>query len=656
MINSLKDIVNESAFNQDGLVGEMGVKRPERLAQSHMGRVRQSTIDRNQQLANRPVARSFAEISVDLVRAFKGVRRLDITMEKPSNSRSYYPRFPQPIVDLMNELKNVAASQFANEFGRWRDVYPGDDNAIHFRTEGPSDFQRSHFPNGGIPSGLRGAGLGYKMYRTLLKYSDYISSNPSGTTEKDKAWGSMLTYKSNPDGSPSEDDAHAIIGSGNWMAMDKSMSTAAKIDVANRFIERIIGRDNTKPDRFDMDDELLAILPDESLVLLNRDYLNSLVTDNRLTSERIQAILAARTEAQRREEEQRERERVEAAERRTREEAATRQRLADRITQYGADPDAEWNVGDFIVVKRYLYDASYSSLPIRRVILNRNSSYVAASIATAIQIDNGQLEPENAGGNRTTTDKSQWIKVIPEAIPDLSRVNLSTTEQAYMRSFINPEEIERRRESERQANVASREADRTQNAERANQPGVFSEYPTSGSDLKRRVEARGSLPAIDILKKIRGGDFAKFIVLGPGERSLLRSAFGVPVYVAFSKSGRSIRPVDSVEDLLNRTIYDAKLINVVTGHIIERPFAGLDLMAYELEQVTDEDKLRARAGDRYYIANHMNNWGIFASCDYTTRNTANQPFIYLNTFGGATRPTPVRLDLLRKVSGQPIEL
>ena len=135
MINSLKDIVNESALNQDGLVDEMGVKRPERLAQSHMGRVRQSTIDRNQQLANRPQTRSFAEISIDLVRALKGVRRLDITMEKPSNSRSYYPRFPQPIVDLMNELKNVDASRFANEFGRWRDVYPGDDNAIHFRTE-----------------------------------------------------------------------------------------------------------------------------------------------------------------------------------------------------------------------------------------------------------------------------------------------------------------------------------------------------------------------------------------------------------------------------------------------------------------------------------------------------------------------------------------
>ena len=52
----------------------------------------------------------------------------------------------------------------------------------------------------------------------------------------------------------------------------------------------------------------------------------------------------------------------------------------------------------------------------------------------------------------------------------------------------------------------------------------------------------------------------------------------------------------------------------------------------------------------------MNKWGIFASCAYTTRNTENQPFIYLNTFGFSIRPTSVRLDLLRKVSGQPIEL
>jgi hypothetical protein len=92
------------------------------------------------------------------------------------------------------------------------------------------------------------------------------------------------------------------------------------------------------------------------------------------------------------------------------------------------------------------------------------------------------------------------------------------------------------------------------------------------------------------------------------------------------------------------------LINVVTGKTVEGPFVGMGLVALSLEPVTEQDKLMARAGDHYYIANHQNNWGILSKCDYTTRNTANQPFIYLRTFGGAERPTPVRLDLLRKIT------
>jgi len=95
---------------------------------------------------------------------------------------------------------------------------------------------------------------------------------------------------------------------------------------------------------------------------------------------------------------------------------------------------------------------------------------------------------------------------------------------------------------------------------------------------------------------------------------------------------------------------------MVTGHTIQPPFAGLGMVAYTLEPVTEEDKLRARGGDHYYIANHQNNYGILAKCDYTTRNTANQPFIYMVTFGAGQRSTAVRLDLLRKIVGDPIQL
>lgn len=652
MINSFKDLVNESLTN--GLVDEMGVKRPERLQQSHMGRVRQDTLRRQQDQANRPQTRTYTEVSAELTKALRQVRRLDISMEKPNGSRNYYPRFQQPIVDLMRELKTIDANRFQNDFGRWRDVNPDDSNAIHFRTEGPSDYQRSHFPNGGIPSALRGVGLGFKLYRTLLKFAGYISSNPSGTTEKDKAWGSMLTYKSNPDGTPSEDDAHAIIGPNNWMAMDKGISESDKISNAERFIQNVIGFDNTKPDRFDIDDELLAILPDELLVRFNRDYLNSLVTDQRLSPERVQAILAARTEAMRREEERREREEAAARERRARQEAETRERAAARITRFGAQPDEDWDVGDFIVVKSYLFDVTYDSLPIRRVISRTNGQYIAVKIQDAIRIDAGELAPNQSNDSRSTSDKSNWVKVDPAQIPDLDNVNLNSAEKEYVRSFINPEEIERRR-VERERETANRvERERVENAQRARATETFGNLPNTGSELKALVQNRSQLDSIDLLKKIRNQNFAKFIVLGPPQREGFRGQFGIPVYVAVERLGRAIRSVENPTELIDNP-RNIILINVVTGHVLQGPYAGLDLVAYPLETVTEDDKLRTRAGDHYYIANHMNNWGILAKADYTTRNTANQPFIYLRTFGGAERPTPVRLDLLRKI-GVPVQL
>ena len=655
MINSFIDMVNESNLNKDGLVDEMGVKRPERLTGSQMGTIRQETIRRREQMANRPPARSFTQVAAELEQALKNIPRTQITMENPANSRNYYPKFPREIVELMTELKGIDESRFTSSFGYWRDAYPGMSDAIHFRTEGPSDSQRSHFPNGGIPTGLRGTGLGYKMYRTLLKFAGYISSNTSGTREKDKAWGSMLDYKSNPDGSPSEDDAHAIIGPSNWMALDKTtMPDRAKSEVAQRFISQTIGLNNTKGDRFDMDDELLAILPDTFLTQLHPSYIDELVNQDRLTPERKEQIIAARTEAQRLERERAEREETERREQRARQEAETRQRVASRIQQYGADPDADWNIGDFIVVKSYLYDTSYTSLPIRRVVAQDGRNYIAAKISDAIRIDNGEITPGSADA-RSTSDKTAWVKVNLESIPDLDAVNLNNVEKRYVQSLLDPEELERRREAEREADRQRIERERQENTQRAESKETFGVLPTNGRELKQLTINRTSLPSIDLLKKARTGDFVKFLILAPAQRDQLRGYNGIPVFAAFERTGRTSRPVENPEELISNP-RNMVLINLVTGKAVQPPFTGLGLTAYRLEQVTEEDKLRARGGDHYYIANHMNNWGILAKCDYTTRNTANQPFIYMNTFGGGERPTAVRLDLLRKLVGEPIEL
>ncbi len=650
MANSFIEAINESNFNQNGLVDEMGVKRPERLSGSHIGRVRQGTVDRRAATANQPVRRTYAEVAVELTRAFKNVVRTDITMENPNNTRNYYPKLPAQIVALIKEAKQLDEARTKNDFGRWRDIYPTNNDAIHFKTEGPDSFQRSHFPNDGIPPAIRGTGLGYKLYRTLLKYAGYISSNSSGSSEKDKAWGSMLDYKANPDGTPSVDDALAIIGAANWLAMDKGVPTSEKINVATRFITDSIGVRNTQPNKFDIDDELLEILPDSLLTKLDDTYLTSLAADGRISNARLTAINSVRSETERLERERRERQEAIDRERLSREEAETRRRLATRIAQYGAEPDNEWTVGDFIVVKQYLYDANYNTLPIRYVADRRNGTYIAVSIDDAIRIEHGEFTASNAGDTRTTDNKSQWVKVNINNIPDLNNVNLTSNGIQYITARLRPEAIQQRRDAEVEAERERIQRDRSQNLGRASDKALFGRLDFSGAELKDIVRHRQTLGNIELLKKIRTGDFAKFVVLTEPQQSSLRGAVGLPVFVAIEKVGRSgIRSVENPRELTTNPD-GIVLINVVTGKEVEGPFVGMGLVAYQLAPVTEDDKLRARAGDHYYIANHQNNWGILAKCDYTTRNTANQPFIYLRTFGGFERPTPVRLDLLRKLT------
>lgn len=661
MLNSFIDLINESMglpLNQAGLVDEMGVKRPERLTGSQMGTIRQSTIDLAAQRVQRPQTRDFNEILIEIKRALKSIRRLDITMEKLSGTRYYYPKFPQAIVDLMQEAKAADSTRFKNEIGKWRDVYPTDNESIHFRIDAPSDNQRSHFPNGGIPTGLRGIGLGYKLYRTLLKYAGYLSSNRSGTPEKDKAWGSLLAYKANPDGTPSEDDAHAIIGPSNWMALDKGLATQEKIDAAMRFIDRTVGFSYTKPDAFDMDDELIAIMPEPFMSKLHDRYLRSLLEEGRISQEKFNSIESSRAEAERLERERREREEAAERERQAQAEAETRRRLASRLQKFGADPDADWNVGDFVVVKNYLYDPNYDSLPIRRVVGMIDNSYVAAKVRDAMRIDNGDIGINDAPDARTTTRKMDWVKVNIDQIPDLNDVNLTDSEITYIQGLMDPAVIARVRAEREEAERQRLEAEREANAARAQARDTFGNFPESGRDLKDDMTVRPQLARIDLIKAFKTADFYSnlgFIVLGQPQRDMMRGQFGIPVFIPWMGNPRRPQPVQDPADLNRAADLGIYLTNPVNGFTINPPFVGLNLTAYPLVEVTVDDKINARGGDLFYIAGHKNVFGVLAKSDYGAVNTASQKFIYMKVYGGAERSVSVRLDLLRKI-GAPITL
>lgn len=646
MKSELHKLLTESHMN------EMGIKRVERLSGSHIGRERQQSVDYAAARANQPRTRAYEEIASELRKALRNVRRVDIQMEKPAGGRYYYPKFPREIVDLLTEIKSVNESRMRNDFGMWRDVYPDSSSAIHFATDSPSDFQRSHFPDGGIPASLRGIGLGYKLYRALLKTAGYISSNPSGTREKDKAWGSLLSYKQNPDGTPSEDDAHAVIGPGNWMAIDKSLSDNTKLSRAMDFIQQRIGFDATKPNQFDVDDELLAMMPDAFLSQLQARYLQSLVADNRISQEKYNQILAAQGEAQRLEAERQARREAEERERRARQERDLITRYASRITRYGADLEADWEVGDFIVLREYLLN-DYDSLPIRQVVHRKNDgTYVAAPIADSIRIANGEMTWREIGDSRTTSDKSRWVKINLEDIPDLSRVNLRDAEQDYIRTLISPErqaEIARQRAEQERERI---ERESRENAERAANAATYGDSYNNSASVYQAIENRDGRPNIAMIKAIRSQDPS---IIALTDDQLTRSAIStVDAYVPVIVSGRSLRAATET-DFRNPSVYQAiKLLNMVNGFLVDPPLAGLSLKFFKLSPATRDDKRQVRAGDSFYIASHRNVYGVVSKAAYGTRNRADQPFIYMNVTP-SNRPFSVRVDMLRKL-GEPMTI
>lgn len=639
MINSFTQLVRESAE-----VSEMGLKNIENLTGSELGPIRKFTV-----------------VLKDLLTALRAMKGSDIVMEQQPNQRRYFPRLPQNVVTLMRELLAVNRDKAQTTLGNWKDLDPDNWGTIYFKTDAPDSHQRSHFPNGGIPVSLRGIGLGGKLYRALVKKVGYISSNTSGTNEKDNAWASLLTFKGNPDGSPSSEDVHGIVGPNNWMAIDRSLPNRKKAEVAMSFIDNAIRKQNTDPNEFDMDDDLRDVLPDDYLSSLSSEYLRSLVTRGRLTADRLREIEASRGEAERREQERMAQAAAAERERLAREERVTRKRLIARIARFGADPDADWDLRDYIVVKQYLYQADYEPLPIRRVEAIRNGEYVAVSIKDAIRIQNNEISVDQATDTRTTRDKTRWVKVNLNEIPDLDNVNLSRDEKRFIEAQLSPDVAARIQAERDEEENQRRQREREANAPRVTTTSpvqTFGIMPNTGAEVKQWLTNRpNSTEYPNTLRLFKDPRFIRdlrFIVLGPPQRELMRQSWGIPVFVPWMRHGRNgVRAIMTLEELTGGA--NAHLTNPVTGFELQRPFSGLGLTAYPLAEVTVADKLAARAGEHFYIAGHQNTFGVIAKSDYGAVNTTRQRFIYMKVYGFAGRSVSIRLDLLRKL-GAPVEV
>jgi hypothetical protein len=603
MHKSFLDLVLES--NQ---IEEMALQ-PEQFPDTYLKRAK----DR-QALARSlaPLVKSFQEALVDLNwRQITWVTR----------GSSYYPILPGEILAFYKEAKDKVQQEggsdsfinnfMNNNFGKWADANNQSD-CIHMEVDSSG---RSHFPGGGIPSSLRGARLGYKLYRALLEQKKWLKSNTAGTLEKDNAWASLISPKLNADGSLSDDDVHAILGPDCVFAMIKTISDDQKIRFATSFLDNNISYSSVNTRNFGIDDELKAILPADLMA-------------------RFDPAERERLERERREREQRE--------------------AAERARQYGIERGIQWDeqpeIGDLVYVRQYASSRD-TSIPIRIIVGERGSSVYALNVQQYLTWrDQANSDMDELGGfdtrsclNNPESIKDYFVKVDPAQIPGLeddstilrSRYAQSEWERVrdFILSMVDPElaarmraereERERTEREERERLEAERQAQRAQNEERFGP----SYEAFRDSEYKDALESR--VPGGTYITKIFKRGQITDIALSPDQLERFNRRKSTPVF------------------LPARDAY----FNSMNGFKIDEPIEGLGLTRFRLERF--DSKRATTPNEMLYIASHNTYYGLVAPVDYFVFNTTrNEEYIYLRVYdntSGRARKIAIKVAALRKI-------
>ena len=563
------------------------------------------------------IAREIAPLAKQFQEALVNLNWREITWS--TRGSNYYPILPAPILAIYTEAKGKIGGSgdsfinnyMNNNFGKWADANNQSD-CIHMEVDSSG---RSHFPGGGIPSSLRGARLGYKLYRGLLEQKKWLKSNTAGTLEKDNAWASLISPKLNADGSLSDDDVHAILGPDCVFAMIKTISNDQKIRFATNFLDNNISYSSVNTRNFGIDDELKAILPADMMARFDP------------------------AERERLERERREREQAEQAE---------------RARQYGIERGIVWEeqpeVGDLVYVRSYAAGRD-SSIPMRIIVGERGGSVYAINLVHFLMWrDQLNSDMSELGGfdNRSCSNNPQsikdyFVKVDPAQIPGLDddstvvRSRYSTSEWQRVKdlilSMVDPElaarmraereERERTEREERERAEAERQAQRAQNEER------FGPSVDNFQDAQYKEALDGRNPGGTYIAKIFKRGQITDIALSPDQLDRFNRRKSTPVF------------------LPARNAY----WNSINGFKIDEPIDGLGLTRFRLERF--DSKRATTPNEMLYIASHNTYYGLVAPVDYFVFNQSrNEEYIYLRVFDNTTgraRKIAIKVAALRKI-------
>lgn len=268
------------------------------------------------------------------------------------------------------------------------------DNYIYMKIDSNN---RTHFPNYGIPDALKGTGLGKKLYRALIDQKPWVCSNSGANTGAQWAWASLTQPQYKPNGKRDKDfEIYTFViphGDYEIYAISTTRPVVEIIESGYYIINMCNNKEwlRTKELR-----KQHGIGIDEDFLDLCRKHKN-----NNNTAKLILQMFKAPTAASIARAERAERARL----------AAHDNVLSDRLMAYcgvkrTSQLSSDWEIGDYIVIKSYLLNQNYNELPIRKVTKKTGNVYTAHKA----------MDVNETEDNRTTNDKSLWVKALPPAI------------------------------------------------------------------------------------------------------------------------------------------------------------------------------------------------------------------------------------------------
>lgn len=569
-----------------GTINEMGIDLKNHGKDSYLGQSHAKSLAQG----------TGKELYDEIITMVKRITWQDLSIA-PING-SYYIVLPQPIQDKIAQLRQVNAD-LANKLGKW---YPMDSTSgVYMNVDSGSN--RSHFP-GGIPVAMRGLGLGYKCYRRLLEHKTWLTSNTSGTKEKDNAWASIIKKRPDPD------DVNAIVGPSNVLAMIKSLSNPRKIEIATNFINNTISKNDITDSNFAIDDELKAILP--------RELLQTLDPTERMRSKRLRDEEASAETA--------------------RQTAATQAANEAQYARFGVTSIRhDFRPGEFVV--RFSQLTNEYAKP--RIIARVGNELKAVTIQNYIEMSqNINYRPTQF---RDLGNGADWTNIDIAAIPDLNNVRLEDTEIAYIQNLIQANQRSAPAPHTDQAReLAVRTIRRVDTqAQNVNYGPTITVYDQAGyyNVIHNRLLRNESI------MKIKQAGFIKEIYMTQAQYSRYTHGKSSEVFVGFNGT--------TTHMLLSPHGSPQKALNTLTGYVIENP--DRKGFAAKFRPIELRSKNDVRQGDMVYIASHPEYYGLTGKVGYLSRHPQTQQefisvIIYDPTLRGEQyRKVTIAPTMLRKL-------